>query len=230
MAITKEKAIELMKPRGYNMVSEAGNGSWVAFAKDLNGFWMHATVYLERESINMTAGILKLVCKLSCDSIDVNTKKFEDYEKTLYFYAKVCSEIDELVEEKGLVGKKFNEALLSFAPEPVTEEPKKEKTLEERIEAFRKQVVKAGKEKNYPPLMCKQFFEYWSEANAKRMRWEIQKAKGGVFDLHRRLATWASKDVVYNAKFKDREEKKAEKQNTELQQRKSTSINTKELF
>lgn len=230
MAITKEKAIELMKPRGYVMVSEAGNGSWVGFARDINGFWMHATVYLERESITMTGGILKFFCKLSCESIDVNTKKFDDYEKTLYFYAKVCSEIDELVEEQGLVGNKLKEASLAFLHEPESQpEPKPVKSIEDRAKKFRNDVIAVGREKGYPSAMCKAFFEYWSESNAKKMRWEIQKTKSGVFDIARRLATWASKDEVYNAQFKNRDEKKAEKQNSELKKPKQT-INTKELF
>ena len=52
----------------------------------------------------------------------------------------------------------------------------------------------------YSDDMCKRFFNYWTESNVngKKMRFEMEK----VFDLKRRLATWAKNDKDWN---KDKE-------------------------
>lgn len=52
----------------------------------------------------------------------------------------------------------------------------------------------------YSDDMCKRFFNYWTESNVngKKMRFEMEK----VFDLKRRLATWAKNDKEWN---KDKE-------------------------
>jgi len=48
----------------------------------------------------------------------------------------------------------------------------------------------------YSDDMCKRFFNYWTESNVngKKMRFEMEK----VFDLKRRLATWAKNDKEWN--------------------------------
>jgi len=48
----------------------------------------------------------------------------------------------------------------------------------------------------YPKQMVRDFFDFWSEWDDKKkfMRWEINKKKGGVFDVARRLATWKRKE------------------------------------
>ena len=48
----------------------------------------------------------------------------------------------------------------------------------------------------YNDDMCKRFFNYWTESNVngKKMRFEMEK----VFDLKRRLATWAKNDKEWN--------------------------------
>lgn len=66
-------------------------------------------------------------------------------------------------------------------------------SLEERKKQFGKDLVpyieKYGKE------MIRDFFDYWTEHNegGKKMRWEIAKAKSGVFNISGRLATWKKK-------------------------------------
>lgn len=52
----------------------------------------------------------------------------------------------------------------------------------------------------YSDDMCKRFFNYWTESNVngKKMRFEMEK----VFDLKRRLSTWAKNDKEWN---KDKE-------------------------
>lgn len=228
MPITKEQAIEIMIPRGYQLVSEAGNGTWVAFAKDMNGIWMHSTVYLERESCTMTGGVLKLACTLRCESVDVKSKRFDEFENTLYIYSKVCSQLDELIDDAGIVKTLFNKAI-EGVNDGVSDGVKS--TLDDRILKFKKTVIAIGKEKGYSSDMCKKFFEYWSETNAdgKKMRWEIAKTKSGVFNIGRRMVTWNTKDSEYSATFKDRDEKKADKLNNKLKEEKQ-SIDPKELF
>lgn len=234
--MTKEAAIKLMESRGYKMVSEAGNETWVGFAKDMHGIWMSAKVHLAQESISLQGGILKMACKLSCDKFDVNTTKFADFENVLYLYAKICGQIDDLVDAEGIIKKAFSEASAAIKIKGVTEDEDEgttevvsKNTLEARMTKFKQEVIAIGKKKGYPPSMCKKFFNYWSETNSqgKKMRWEIQKQKSGVFNTLGRMVTWYGKDQ--EGMFKDRDEKKAEKLNNELK-KKPTTINVKELF
>ena len=229
MPITKEQAISIMTPRNYEMVSEAGNGSWVSFIKRINGIGIHATVNLERENVTFTGSILKMACTLRCENIAIDNKRFGDFETTLYFYSKVCEQIDQLVEDQGLVQKLFNDAVEGVSA-GVTEGVNK-KTLEDRVVEFKQKVVSIGKQKGYSPASCKKFFEYWSETNdhGKKMRWEIARSKSGVFSIEKRLVTWMGKESDFNATFKDRDEKKADKLNQQLKQKKE-SIDPKTLF
>lgn len=225
-----------MESRGYKMVSEAANQTWVGFARDKDGIWMSATVYLAQESCTLHGGVLKMMCKLSCEKFDVNSNKFADFENVLYLYAKICSQIDNLVDAEGIVRKAFDSAKLTLTEndgvsEGVNEGVKPDKnTLEARMEKFKKEVIAIGKEKGYPPAMCKKFFNYWSETNVngKLMRWELQKRKSGVFNTKGRMVTWYGKDQE-NTFTRDKEERKAKKQNEELKQS-PKAINTKELF
>jgi hypothetical protein len=223
--MTKETAIDLMKGRGYTMVSEAGNGSWIGFSRDMGGsIHIGATLHLEKESISLHGGVLKLMCELNCKNFDANHARFEDFERTIYYYTKVCNQVDIDVTDLGLIKDMIKEAKM---PEVV----KVKETLSDRIEKFKKLVIEIGKEKGYPPAMCKKFFEYWGEINdgGKKMRWEIQKQKSGVFNVKGRMVTWYGKDQVYNAQFVERDDRKAAKQNAELK-KKPVTINTKDLF
>ena len=234
--MTKEAAIEFMKGKGYKMVSEAGNESWVGFAKDMRGIWMTATVFLTPESVSMTGGTLKMMCKLTCEKFDMHSKRFADFENVLYLYAKICSQIDNLVDAEGIVKQTFGQAAKAIRIEGVNdgddEGVKQDKnSLEARMAKFKDEVIAIGKEKGYPPAMCKKFFTYWSETNpqGKKMRWEIQKTKSGVFNTKGRMVTWYGKEGDYNSTFKDRDEKKADKQNQALKKT-PTVIDKNELF
>ena len=50
----------------------------------------------------------------------------------------------------------------------------------------------------YGAQMVREFYDYWTESNAggARMRFEMEK----VFDVSRRLATWANRDKQFNTK------------------------------
>jgi hypothetical protein len=235
MAITKEQAIEVMKQRGYVMTSEAGNASWIGFSKDMNGIWMSANVYLEKEMIDIQcgAGTLKMMCQLSVGKFAFDHPRFDEFEKWGYFYGKVCSEINDVVEQMDYIPQRVAMAayaMKSEGPVVAPEPEKKKETLEDRVAKFKKAVIAKGKEKGFDPDMCKKFFIYWSEVSdgGKKMRWEIAKTKSGTFNIGGRLVTWRGKDQEYNAKFKDRDEKKAEKQNKELEVK--STVKTKTLF
>lgn len=46
----------------------------------------------------------------------------------------------------------------------------------------------------YGLTMINAFIDYWTEANGRRLRWEVKRAESGAFEISRRLATWASKE------------------------------------
>lgn len=77
--------------------------------------------------------------------------------------------------------------------------PQPKPTIEERERDFMYKVANVGKG-DYPDEMLRKFFDYWTEKNenGKKMRFEKEK----VFDIKRRLATWASRDKEYKFKTK----------------------------
>lgn len=77
--------------------------------------------------------------------------------------------------------------------------PQPKPTTEEREQDFMFKVANVGKGV-YPDEMLRKFFDYWTEKNenGKKMRFEKEK----VFDIKRRLATWASRDKEYKFKTK----------------------------
>jgi len=79
----------------------------------------------------------------------------------------------------------------------ITEE-KREELLRKREDAFKLDVsIFSGK---YPEEMIQKFYNYWTEKNKSKtkMRFELEK----VFEISKRLATWASrdKDIINSGK------------------------------
>ena len=72
--------------------------------------------------------------------------------------------------------------------------PPKKPTITERENEFKQRVYEY--QHRYPPNTLNDFIDYWTERNPKgvKMRFEFQK----IFDLPRRLATWARKEQEYN--------------------------------
>jgi hypothetical protein len=64
----------------------------------------------------------------------------------------------------------------------------KKEALEERRLAFKKTLQPYSEE--FTQTTVDAFFNYWSEASGKKMRWEMEK----VFEIKRRLATWKSRE------------------------------------
>lgn len=235
MAITKQQAIELMKVRGYGQVSEAGSGVWVGFSKDMNGIWMSAQVDLIKESVEMSGGILKMLCEIKTLSFDLHHKRFEEFEKMLYFYAKVCSYIDTFTEDERFI-RRYTEVALDEYPvtisDTVSDTVKKieKKDIKTRKREFWDGIVEIGKKRNYPKNSCKEFYDHWIQMNpgGVKLQFEITKAKKGVFDIGGRMATWMKNDKEWASGKKDFVEKKAEIQNKEIATTKT--INKKDLF
>lgn len=71
--------------------------------------------------------------------------------------------------------------------------PPKKQTILERENEFKQRVYEY--QHRYPPNTLNDFIDYWTEKNPKgvKMRFEFQK----IFDLPRRLATWARKEQEY---------------------------------
>lgn len=71
--------------------------------------------------------------------------------------------------------------------------PAKKKTLEERKHDFGVALIPYVEK--YGQSMIRDFFDYWTEHNegGKKMRFEIAKTRGGVFNIGGRLATWKKK-------------------------------------
>jgi len=72
------------------------------------------------------------------------------------------------------------------------------KTLKERKNIFKNTLVALLTENNKD--MCQAFYEYWTEASPDglKMRFEMEK----VFDMNRRLRTWARNESKFGAKPK----------------------------
>lgn len=67
-----------------------------------------------------------------------------------------------------------------------------EQILAEKRDKFR-EMCEPYVEK-YGRTMINAFIDYWTEANGRRLRWEVKRAESGAFEVSRRLATWASKE------------------------------------
>ena len=67
-----------------------------------------------------------------------------------------------------------------------------EQILAEKRDKFR-EMCEPYVEK-YGRTMINAFIDYWTEANGRRLRWEVKRAESGAFEISRRLATWASKE------------------------------------
>ena len=62
-------------------------------------------------------------------------------------------------------------------------------------EFYQKLIPFVGK---YPKSMIREFYDYWTEWDDRKkfMRWEINRKKGGVFEIARRLSTWSRKESL----------------------------------
>lgn len=86
-----------------------------------------------------------------------------------------------------------------------------EQILAEKREKFR-EMCEPYVEK-YGRSMINAFIDYWTEANGRRLRWEVKRAESGAFEISRRLITWAGKEYNNNPRttFQPTTSKKSEK-------------------
>lgn len=226
--LSEQKARDVMKKRGYNEVSVNMSGDVVTtinFVKHFGGIILHASAHLKNKSVSLYFVDLKYLCELSAKNFAFDHKDFEKYEQIITMYAAKCMDIDvfQILDDlKGTI------TSIDEPPTPTVDEPKKD--IKERKRNFWDVIAQYGKEKGYSKEMCLAFYNYWTEMNenGKKLRFEIEKTRSGVFDIKGRLRTWKSNEVKFNSRFKDRDDKRAEKQDKETKATKT--INKNELF
>lgn len=74
---------------------------------------------------------------------------------------------------------------------------KVKKTIDERQEDFRQSLIPHVPE--YGKEMIREFFDFWTEKNDEgtKMKFEKEKAKRGMFELSKRLATWKKNQTKF---------------------------------
>jgi len=224
--LTEKLCDETMIARGYTRTASTeskGKKTMLHYVKtnDTLGTSLHAQVIMESEQIMLHFLELKLACYLSTHTFDFWHKDFDRFEEVMYVYAGLCTEknVFDILDEY---------AVQLHQAERKTEAPKK--TIEERKREFWDTIASYGKEKQYTKQMCLDFYNYWIQMNdgGKKLRFEIEKSRKGVFDTKGRLRTWKSNEEKFNSKFQTNAEQRADKQNKE--QRAVTQVNKKELF
>lgn len=223
--LTREQAIEIMKERGYGLVSESGNGETVNFAKTIDlGVCLHASVNIPRMDISLDMVELKFMCTLNIVRFDFFHKQFDKYEKILYLYTKACLEVNDIftLSENITVGNKLpgenSEKIFVIKSEKI------KKTIKERKIEFWTEVAPIAKQKGLTKEFTMEFYSYWTEhgPNDKKFRRETEQK----FDISRRLDTFVRNEKKWNKTFVD---KKVEKQDQELKERK-TIVKHEDLF
>lgn len=213
--LDKEKAIEIMKERGYSPTAETGNGDGLFFLKMLSDeISIHATVRLKTQTVELNFPHLTWLCFLSTTNFDFFHKEFLKFEEVITFYALRClgREIKDAMEEI-----KQYHAITKIPIEKYVI------TVEDRKKGLWEKIRQVAKEESYEKEMCKEFYEYWTEMNegGRKMRFEMEK----VFDVKRRLNTWLQKDKKWLPAWKQKEKEKIVEQNNKLTQTKKIDHN-----
>lgn len=213
--LTKEEADKKMKARGYERVSVNMAGDVVAktnYVKHIKDIPLHATVNLINANITLEFVELKLFAKLSMTNFAFEHPEFEKFEGVMVTYIAKCLDIDVMETLNDFLGHKDE-------PEEIAPKPPK-KTIAEKKAEFWAKVKVEGKAKGLSKEVCEAFYRYWTEVNdgGNKLRWEIIKTKSGTFSIKGRLVTWIGNNKVFDAKFKDKVEKKVEVQNTKARE------------
>jgi hypothetical protein len=91
-----------------------------------------------------------------------------------------------------------SESTQSKVKETIVKESKVNKTIEEREKDF---IAEVNLAIDHPPERLKKFIDYWAEKSprSKKMRFEHEL----VFDIKKRLVTWAANELKFNSNGKD---------------------------
>lgn len=75
-------------------------------------------------------------------------------------------------------------------------ETKQKKSLDDRKDDFKLQVLQVMDNGHFDKTIVKEFFEYWTEPNQSKtkLRFELEK----TYDISRRLATWVKNNERFN--------------------------------
>src|SRR5271155_3976258 len=217
-------AIELMKERGYNHTATNRAGTMLFFLKQRDPkIHIHATVFIELQKVDLdNTALLSLGVTMYCESVPLDSKKFEDFENTLYNYTYLCvygqhcdsiqesgrSGNDRMVQPDGSEGQSKTSGGGKSTGGVEKGKGKPSKPIKERKSEFWELIKQHGKEKGYEKDMCVAFYNYWKEMNpgGKKMRFEMEK----IFDISRRLSTWLQNDKKWLPIWKQKEKQKLE--------------------
>jgi hypothetical protein len=221
----KPEVIEIMRQRGYGLVSESkseSNGETLNFAKTVDlGVCLHASVYMKPRMMSLEMVQLKYFAQINMSRFDFFHKDFERIEKILYLYSRGCLDLDAHIFRLADNMRPIQNKLPGFKEDPKEKEEKKAPpTIKERKSELWDKIRQVGKDKSYEKDMCMEFFNYWVEMNegGKKMRFEFER----VFDVSRRLSTWLDNDKKWLKQYKSKEEVKADKQEEKL--KKDTTV------
>lgn len=221
--LSEQKAVEVMKKRGYEQVSHNESGGKITtinFVKRFDNITLHASVYLNKESLSLFFVELKHCCQLSAQNFSFNHKDFEKIEQIVCMYAAKCLDID--------VFKTLDE--LKGTSSPVEEETPKEtktkKDIKQRKREFWDEMMPIAKQRKWSKEQALKFYDYWTEETpgGKRFRRENE----SYFDINKRMATFDRFDKDRSLKNKTYQERTADKQNEQTKQ--SKIIDKNKLF
>lgn len=208
---------EAMTPRGYKETAQGTNGETLFFLKKIDDvITVHAFVKVRRLTVELDIiGTLGMNVILKTNPILIDTNCFEKTEQELIRYGNIC-----------MYGSRIDTSTKTVVESVSKKSP--EKTLDQRKKEFWEKIRTVGKEKSYEKDMCVAFYEYWIHINenGKKMKFE----KETTWDLAGRLRTWLRNDKVFLRRYETRDERKAEIQNTELEQTGKKHIKHSDLF
>jgi hypothetical protein len=235
----KEVVEQLMKQRGYGMVSQNTthrNGEeeiTYNYAKSTDlGIALHASVHMKAQMISLDMVELKYFAALSMKRFDFFHKDFEKIEKILYLYSRACLDLGphviKLAEgmdkvENTIGGAKKLPALIKVKGD---EEKVPAVTIEERKKAFWADIIPIAKQKGLSKDYAINFYRYWTEHGAADKK--FRKEKETSFDISRRLDTFIRNDKEWKDQRKNFVEKKADEQDQVRNNK--TVIDKKTLF
>lgn len=248
LQITREQADEIMTKRGYTSVSHNQSGDVVTKVNYVRvivveghdtPLHIYCTINLIKASADISFVELRRMCQLLLNSIAYNHPDFDQFEQILAVYAAKCIGIEPVEILNGwlkTVPEREEEHVDDFwepvtAPPaaPIVKEDKPEKKdIKTRKREFWDTVKPIAQQRGWDKDQTLKFYNYWTEESksGKKFRRENEQ----FFDINKRMSTF---DRFDNERVKARvsyQVNKATSQNAEVERRKTTTINTKEVF
>ena len=144
---------------------------------------------------DFTEPVAKAMFTLIKPQLDANIKRYENGSKP-----KMKQVISEKKQDdsKTLTNENVNVNVNENVNVDVLlkKETKQKKSLDERKDDFKLQVIEVMENGHLDKTIVKEFFEYWTEPNQSKtkLRFELEK----TYDISRRLATWVKNNEKFN--------------------------------